>query len=183
VICYAVLTTPIGWCAVVTEHSAVRRVVLGESRRERLLSIVSGFFPGCRPDAPVCSDAVLFIERYFKDGPNARPPVVLDPGPATPFQRAVWNAAALIPFGHVQTYGWIAAQIGRPAAARAVGSALSRNPLPLIVPCHRVVRGDGALGGFFASGGTALKRRLLEHEGVVNWELGVRNRISSMFKV
>jgi methylated-DNA-[protein]-cysteine S-methyltransferase len=73
----------------------------------------------------------------------------------------------MIPFGQVRTYGWIAGQLGRPGAARAVGSALGSNPLPLIVPCHRVVCSNGSLSGFSAPGGQALKRFLLEHEGVV----------------
>ena len=94
------------------------------------------------------------------------PPESLDPGPATVFQRRVWEQTALIPFGQVRTYAWIAGQLGCRGGARAVGTALGRNPLPLIVPCHRVVCSNGHPGGFSATGGPALKRLLLEHEGV-----------------
>lgn len=81
-----------------------------------------------------------------------------------PFQRAVLRAAARIPRGKVTTYGELAANLGRPGAARAVGNALAANPFPLIVPCHRVIRSDGTIGGF--TGGEDLKRRLLELEGI-----------------
>lgn len=80
------------------------------------------------------------------------------------FQRRVLIAEHSIPRGRVSAYGTIAARIGKPGAARAVGNALARNPFPLIVPCHRAIRSDGELGGF--QGGTRMKRALLELEGV-----------------
>lgn len=79
------------------------------------------------------------------------------------FQRRVWLAAQRIPFGRVRSYGWIASRVGGAHYARAVGHALGSNPVPLIVPCHRVVGHDGSLTGF--AGGLALKRKLLELEG------------------
>jgi len=81
-----------------------------------------------------------------------------------PFERAVLNACRQIPAGQALTYTVLAEKIGRPHAARAVGNALAGNPIPLIVPCHRVIRADGGLGGFSAPGGTATKQRLLLHE-------------------
>jgi methylated-DNA-[protein]-cysteine S-methyltransferase len=80
------------------------------------------------------------------------------------FQRRVLVAEHGIPRGRVSTYGLIAAHLGAPAASRAVGRALATNPFPIIVPCHRAVRSGGALGGY--QGGLAMKRRLLEVEGV-----------------
>lgn len=88
--------------------------------------------------------------------------VALDSCP--PFQQAVLRAARRIPRGQVRTYGEIAADLGKPGAARAVGNALANNPFPLVVPCHRVVRAGGHLGGY--GGGSALKRALLALEGV-----------------
>ena len=82
----------------------------------------------------------------------------------TPFQRAVWAALLNIPFGQTRTYGQIAAAIGRPDAARAVGTACGSNPIGLVIPCHRVVGADGSLTGY--AGGLDLKAQLLEHEGV-----------------
>ena len=81
----------------------------------------------------------------------------------TPFQHRVWDALREIPYGTVMTYGELAAHIGRPSAARAVGLANGRNPLSIVVPCHRVVGSGGVLTGY--AGGLEVKRRLLAHEG------------------
>ncbi len=80
------------------------------------------------------------------------------------WQNTIWRALTRIPFGETRTYGQIAAMVGRPAAARAVGRANATNPLPLVVPCHRVIGADGSLTGY--GGGMHLKVRLLAHEGV-----------------
>jgi O-6-methylguanine DNA methyltransferase len=83
----------------------------------------------------------------------------------TEFERAVLLKALEIPRGEVRTYGWIAAEIGHPAAVRAVGSALRKNPVPVLIPCHRVVRSDGHIGQY-ALGGTDAKRAILAAEGL-----------------
>ena len=88
----------------------------------------------------------------------------LDLTAATPFRRKVWLATQGIPYGEGQSYAWVADRLGNPKACRAVGQALGKNPLPIIVPCHRVLTSDGALGGF--SGGLETKRRLLRLEGI-----------------
>ena len=76
-----------------------------------------------------------------------------------PFQRAVLEATAAVPFGHLDTYAGIARKIGKPGATRAVGNALGRNPIPVIVPCHRVIRSDATIGGY--TGGLDIKHLLL----------------------
>ena len=86
-------------------------------------------------------------------------------GHATPFQRAVWDAIAAVPFGATATYSSLAARCGRPAAARASGAATGRNPLTLIIPCHRIVGSNGALTGY--AGGLGRKRALLAFERAV----------------
>ena len=83
----------------------------------------------------------------------------------TEFEVAVWMKALEIPRGEVRPYGWIAAEIGRPSAVRAVGTALAHNPVPLVVPCHRVVRSDGSIGQY-SLGGPAAKRTILAAEGL-----------------
>ncbi|HSR49008.1 MAG TPA: methylated-DNA--[protein]-cysteine S-methyltransferase [Anaerolineales bacterium] len=83
----------------------------------------------------------------------------------TPFQREVLTAAQAVPRGQVVTYGQIARRIGRPRATRAIGQALGSNPIPIVVPCHRVLAADGSLGGYSGRGGTRTKRRLLQLEG------------------
>ena len=83
----------------------------------------------------------------------------------TPFEVAVWMKALEIPRGEVRPYGWVAAEIGKPRAVRAVGTALAHNPVPLVVPCHRVVRSDGTIGQY-SMGGPDAKRRVLGAEGL-----------------
>lgn len=83
----------------------------------------------------------------------------------TPFQRRVLEKTAEIPRGEVRPYGWIAREIGAPGATRAVGTALGHNPIPVLIPCHRVVRTDGTLGEY-SGGGPAVKQRILEAEGL-----------------
>jgi O-6-methylguanine DNA methyltransferase len=90
--------------------------------------------------------------------------ITLDLRGTTEFERAVWMKALEIPRGEVRPYGWIAAEIGRPKAVRAVGTALGHNPVPLIVPCHRVVRSDGTIGQY-SLGGPRNKRTILAEEG------------------
>lgn len=83
----------------------------------------------------------------------------------TPFQRSVWSALCAIPYGELRSYRDIARAIDRPKAVRAVGAANSRNPLPIVVPCHRVIGSDGSLTGY--AGGLGIKTRLLQLEGAV----------------
>lgn len=102
------------------------------------------------------------LERYWH-GP-ARFDVALDPQ-GTPFQRAVWKALLDVKPGDTSTYGAIARRIGAPHASRAVGAAIGRNPVAIVVPCHRIIGSDGSLTGF--AGGLARKEFLLQHEGVL----------------
>ncbi len=100
--------------------------------------------------------------RLYFGGHKADFPDGLDLSAATPFRRKVWEATRLIPYGETRSYAWVAEQIKKPKAARAVGQALGRNPLPVIIPCHRVLNTNGELGGF--GGGLEMKRRLLSLE-------------------
>ncbi|MBV9895211.1 MAG: MGMT family protein [Chloroflexi bacterium] len=111
-----------------------------------------------------------FADRFSRRPRKAaRPPENLgerfDLRSVTDFERAVLLKAREIPKGEVRTYAWIARQIGHPAAVRAVGSALRKNPVPLLIPCHRVVRSDGHIGQY-ALGGSDNKRAILAYEGV-----------------
>ncbi|MBC8414260.1 MAG: methylated-DNA--[protein]-cysteine S-methyltransferase [Nitrospira sp.] len=83
----------------------------------------------------------------------------------TEFQKNVWNALQLIPYGETRSYKWLAAEIGRPGAVRAVGGALSKNPLPIVLPCHRVIKSDSSLGGFAC--GIGIKKSLLDMESSI----------------
>lgn len=107
---------------------------------------------------------VALLGRYFAGEVVTLPLEMALLETCSPFQRQVLEAEYAIPRGRVSTYGLIAAHLGASGAARAVGRALATNPFPILIPCHRAVRADGALGGY--QGGLAMKRALLEMEGV-----------------
>lgn len=91
----------------------------------------------------------------------------IDPLPGTPFQKLVWKELLNIKKGEVLTYTELAKRIGKPNAFRAVANAVGKNPLAPIVPCHRVIRSDGKLGGYSGPGGIEMKKKLLKNEGVI----------------
>jgi methylated-DNA-[protein]-cysteine S-methyltransferase len=101
------------------------------------------------------------LREYFEHGKDEFTQEI-DPANGTEFEKNVWFTLREIPFGETRTYKWLAEKIGKPNASRAVGQALGKNPLPIILPCHRIIESDGSLGGY--SGGIDIKRRLLEME-------------------
>ncbi len=106
------------------------------------------------------------LQSYFA-GDRTSFDLPLDLSQVTPFQLSVLQAARRIPSGTVWTYGQVAQAIDKPRASRAVGQALGRNPIPIVIPCHRVVAGDGSLGGYSGGGGLDSKRLLLHLEGAL----------------
>ena len=131
--------------------------------------LAAGAFVGRRVRrGPVPADLRAKIKRALAGGPVE---LEFDLSRLTPFERAVLLKALEIPRGEFRTYGWIAQEIGNPRAVRAVGTALARNPIPLFIPCHRVVRSDGTIGQY-GMGGPEMKRRLLLWEGVPEERLG-----------
>ena len=106
------------------------------------------------------------LKRYF-DGHRVNFDERIDVRDCTAFSVSVYRRCRKVRRGQAISYGALARAVGRPKAPRAVGVALSRNPCPLVVPCHRIVAGDGSLGGFSASAGVSLKRRMLAREGGV----------------
>jgi methylated-DNA-[protein]-cysteine S-methyltransferase len=121
---------------------------------------------GARPRAPVTAAsrahleaALAALDAYFAGAPPELPPLDLR---GSPFDLRVWSALLEIPFGETRTYGELAARLAMPGAARAVGAANGRNPVWILVPCHRVVAAGGGLGGY--AGGIDTKRWLLAHE-------------------
>jgi methylated-DNA-[protein]-cysteine S-methyltransferase len=136
-------------------------LVLPQPTREAALKL-AGTAPESDEKAAPLPELAERLRRYF-DGQPVEFIDELDISSGTPFQQRVWQAARRIPWGETRSYQWIASEIGQPKAARAVGQALGRNPLPVIIPCHRVLASNGKLGGF--SGGLEIKRRLLSLEG------------------
>jgi methylated-DNA-[protein]-cysteine S-methyltransferase len=103
----------------------------------------------------MCKD----IQAYFRGASIKARWEFLDLSGLTPLQRSVLKAVSSVPHGEVRSYGQVAAQIGHPGACRFVGTTLAKNPFPILIPCHRIVRADGSAGGFY--GGTDLKERML----------------------
>ncbi len=143
----------------------LRSVHLGTLRQSRGGAPRRPGTTGVRPDRQCLVDDFL---AYFR-GEKARVQADVDLSGYTDFQRSVWAGTRDIPYGSVKSYGWLAARIGRPKAARAVGAALGKNPVPIVVPCHRVVGADGSLTGFGC--GLEWKRALLGLEGTVSADL------------
>lgn len=122
-----------------------------------------------REDSPL-REAIDQLRAYF-DGQRFRFELPLAPA-GTPFQQRVWKALQEIPCGETQSYGELAANIGFPAASRAVGAANGRNPIAIVVPCHRVIGANGKLTGY--AGGLAIKKALLDHEAAMTRTRGVQ---------
>lgn len=160
----AVFDTRIGWIGVAWNERGIVALNLPRASREHALRDLRRDYPLAllSDDAPVEVTREL---REYVEGQRNQFALKLDWSSLKPFQRAVLEAARQIPFGETRSYGWIAKQIGKPRASRAVGQALRTNPIPIILPCHRVISGDGGLGGY--AGGLALKRKLLMLEGAL----------------
>ncbi|MGH2559487.1 MAG: methylated-DNA--[protein]-cysteine S-methyltransferase, partial [Thermomicrobiales bacterium] len=120
-----------------------------------------GWFPV--PDQMAIQRVAEQLREYF-EGRRNHFEIPLDFDDLTPFTRSVLTATAEVPFGQVRTYRDIAERVGKPRATRAVGNALNRNPIPVVIPCHRIVGSDGSLVGY--GGGIDIKEHLLHHEGV-----------------
>ena len=156
------------------EHSVTLRTPVGPMRLTATGEAITGLhfvgdaeagtLDGCEAPTPLLRQAVQELQAYFA---RERRTFDLPLAPAgTPFQQEVWAALREIPYGETRTYGQIAARIGRPKACRAVGMANNRNPIAIIVPCHRVVGASGALVGYAA--GLSVKEKLLKIERMNN---------------
>lgn len=164
---FHLFNTPIGRCAIVWRGSAVIGCALPEESDERMRASLQKRFPDAdeQPPAPAASDAAAAVVRLLSGEPEDFSSVEVDLGALALFERAVLEETFSIPAGETRTYGDIAKAVGAPGASRAVGRALGANPIPIIVPCHRVLAADGRSGGFSAPGGSSTKLRMLEIEG------------------
>ena len=165
VIKYVIFQTKWGHFGLAGTKSALCRTQLPGPEPKKIESQLLKYLPDAQFDDTFFKTLQERIAAYFEGScVNFSPdiPVVLDG--FGDFSREVLTACREIEFGQRITYAGLAKKTGRPAASRAVGNALANNPLPLIIPCHRVLRADGKMGGFSAPGGISLKKRLLTLE-------------------
>ncbi|MCL2438151.1 MAG: methylated-DNA--[protein]-cysteine S-methyltransferase [Coriobacteriia bacterium] len=151
-------TTPVGELALVEEGGSL--IILGLVGDE-MPGDVAECTPGQEPEVLACTKQQL--DEYFA-GERRDFDLPLAPQ-GTDFQVAVWDALYAIPWGETRNYGQIAAQVGKPKAARAVGGANNRNPIAIVIPCHRVIGANGAMVGY--RGGVDIKEHLLKLEGII----------------
>ncbi|MBV8745663.1 MAG: methylated-DNA--[protein]-cysteine S-methyltransferase [Xanthobacteraceae bacterium] len=166
---FAVFETAIGVCGIAWTERGVCRVQLPEQDAEATRARLGRRLHGARETAP--ADAIRRtiddVKALLAGRPRDLSEVPLDLQGVPAFHQRVYAAARRIRAGGTASYGEIATQVGEPGAARAVGQALGRNPVPLIVPCHRVLATGGKFGGFSGFGGVATKMRLLAIEGAI----------------
>jgi len=162
--CYMVLETRLGWLGLLASTKGLRRVVLPQAAPEAVLEELGDFLPQACQSEEVFGDLPHRLRQYF-EGKRVEFPDLIDLTEATSFQKRVWEKVRSIPYGETRSYARVAREIGQPHAFRAVGQALRRNPLPIIIPCHRVLGRDGQLVGFGGREGLELKKKLLQLEG------------------
>jgi methylated-DNA-[protein]-cysteine S-methyltransferase len=154
---YKIIPSPVGQLKAIASDRGLA-AILWENDNPRRVRIRADFEA---PDHPVLRDTERQITEYFA-GRRRSFDLPLDPV-GTRFQNDVWRALVAIPFGETRSYGQLAAQLGNPRATRAVGAANGKNPISIVVPCHRVIGSSGKLTGF--AGGLEVKARLLALEG------------------
>jgi methylated-DNA-[protein]-cysteine S-methyltransferase len=162
---YIVFNTNIGWIAIVGSERGLVSISLPLDSAQQALESLSEDVEFATSSPNRFKGLVKHLKAYcngnkvsFKDE--------IDFSIATQFQKKVWQGARLIPYGETRCYQWLAEKVGKPGAARAIGQALGKNKLPIIIPCHRVISRSGDLGGF--RGGLEMKRRLLNLEAAIN---------------
>ena len=164
---FALFDTPIGACAIVWGANGLRGLQLPRESKAETRAHVAKRWKDARettPSRPAAS-AMAAIIALLRGQPSDLMQLPLDMSGVPAFHRRVYEAARAIPPGSTQSYGELAAALGTPGAARAVGQALARNPFAIVVPCHRVLAARGKLGGFTATGGVETKTTLLALEG------------------
>ena len=159
---YSLLSTPFGKIGVAAGRRGIFRISLNEPNFASFRDLIQREYSGAtlRQDKRFSSLAAKF--RTYFSGQVLKSGNRINLREGTRFQQRVWHTLQSIPYGQTRSYRSIAESIGHPQSSRAVGNACGRNPLPILIPCHRVVKTDGQLGGF--TGGVDLKRRLLALE-------------------
>lgn len=159
---YHILQMSMGWVGLVASDHGLCRLSFKPDPQE-VLEDLGTALDRATEDAGSFTQVISCLERYFLGEAGALDEINLDLRGVPPFFGAAWNACRKIPPGETRSYAWLAAEAGRPLAARAAGQAMAKNPYALIIPCHRVIASNGDLRGYGA-GGLRVKARLLEME-------------------
>ena len=167
---YALFPTALGACGLAWSLEAVVGALLPEADEAALRGRFSRRHPKAIEAEPrgFAAAAILGVQRLLAGEAVDLTDTPLDFGAAPDLHRRIYAVVRAIPPGRTLTYGEVARAVGEPRGAQAVGQAMGRNPIPILMPCHRVVAADGRLGGFTAPGGVATKRRILDLEGVTS---------------
>jgi methylated-DNA-[protein]-cysteine S-methyltransferase len=158
---YTIFKSVIGWLQILASPTGLLRISLSNHPDNTAYKTSGNGIHAATHSPHHFNELVERLNKYLS-GQEVVFNDKLDLSDATVFQRQVWETTRLIPYGETRSYRWIAEQMKRPQAARAVGQALSRNPLLIIIPCHRVIASNGSLGGF--KGGLETKKQLLKIE-------------------
>lgn len=175
-VAFCLFETPLGSCGIAWSEGkdscdppAVSYFQLPEATTERTAARIARTCGGgsSSPPPPPMAEVIEKITRHLQGEVQDFQDIAVDLDGVRLFDQQVYKAARNIPIGQTRSYGELAKTVNHPGAARAVGQALGRNPIALIIPCHRVLAAGGKIGGFSAHGGLATKRRMLALEGVV----------------
>ncbi len=158
--------TPLGDLWIAVSEAGLAAVAWGQSQAEFEAGLIRRFKRPVEPNPKMTAQAATELREYLA-GKRRHFTLVIDWTLLRPFQQAVLRATYEIPYGETRTYKQIAEQIGKPRAARAVGRAEAANPMPLVIPCHRVIGTDGKLHGYSLGEGTKTKEWLLKLEGAL----------------
>ena len=158
---YVIFDTTIGWAGILGSADGLLNITLPQNSKADIIGVLGSKLRKAKLSNSHFRGTIKNLRAYF-NGHKVEFHDKLDLSDATNFQREVWQMVKCIPYGETRSYSWVARQINRPKASRAVGQALGRNCLPIVIPCHRVVANDGGIGGF--GGGLDMKRYLLRIE-------------------
>jgi methylated-DNA-[protein]-cysteine S-methyltransferase len=159
-----VFPSELGWMAIVGRGDVLRALTFGHASADRALRSLDRSLLAEASQGPWNRRLVQRLQAYADGAPDDFRDVAIDPGPLGEFPSRVVSRCRGIDYGKTLTYGQLAAEAGRPRAARAVGNCMARNRIALVVPCHRVVRAGGLPGCYSAPGSTRMKQRLLAME-------------------
>ena len=162
IIHYTPVDSPLGHLYLAQHTSGLCCLTLGEGAKDKLFAYISKVYPTAELNAsePMLRESVQQLSEYFSGERTDFSIKLFLSG--TDFQKQVWNGLLEIPYGKTISYGALATTLNSPGGKRAVGAANGQNPIPIIIPCHRVIAADGSLGGY--TGGLVIKRKLLDLE-------------------